>query len=136
MNYYQAQELIQNARKLLKPSEVRHDHVPNWFRLALVQMLKNKGVSLRHEPLSGWNVVGLALRGATWLDHWGSTKLTDGRIAFVSEPYGVSLKELNHISDVARAIGCECWVSANSWWYPGHTMRVVFAEEVDRPSEN
>jgi hypothetical protein len=69
-------------------STVRAKHLPNWLRLGLLKAFgcqdgDTSGASVLYHALGciGWD------GWSTWLDHWGSTKLSDGRVAFVSEPY-------------------------------------------------
>ena len=115
---------IQARRRVMKPSEVDLHHVPNWFRRRL---LKAYGCSDR--DTAGWAVLCHA-RDAndwTWLDHHGSTKW-DGQPAFVSEPYGVTAKELQQVADMCERCGLFYRVSANSYWYPGSTIRILIFE--------
>ena len=118
------EQQIQAARELLKPSEVRTSHVPDWFRKALI-----KAYGTRHHGTSGHEVISHAFKGADWLDHWGSTEL-DGQTVFVSEPYHLTRDEHVEVANVAEKIGCDCWISTNSWHYPGYTIRIAFAERV------
>jgi hypothetical protein len=101
---------IEQARALLGPSKVRLHHVPRWF--AKSRIISESGI---------WQ--------GSWLDHFGSTTLADGRAAFVSEPYHVTAAELAECQEIAARVGCDFWVSANSWWYPGVTIRLVFAKK-------
>ena len=94
---------IEAARELLKPTPVRLHHTPRWAR--------------REFKLYGTK--------PSWCDHWGSTKLPDGRVAFVSEPYDISPGTLCEIDAIAKRHGWTWWLEALSWWYPGHTFRIV-----------
>ncbi len=118
----QTQKQIDDARLLLKPSPVELHHVPDWFRRALL-----KAIGCCHGDTSGWGVLNYARQkfSWTWLDHFGSTTLGD-RICFVSEPYNVNPAELQQVKDLAEKIGCQWYLCANSWWYPGSTLRIVF----------
>lgn len=109
-------EEIEAARALLKPTKVRLHHVPRFF--------------LKVKIVSNWGHGYHGFPGATWLDHYGSTKLADGRTAFVSEPYHVTAGDLAECTAIADHIGCTFWVSANSWWCPGSTIRLCFAPVV------
>lgn len=100
---------IDQARVLLKPLPVRLHHCPRWFRRA--------GVLGPRRSYS-----------AQWLDHWGSVKLADGRVAFVSEPYNVSAEDLAECEAIAAKIGALFTVDPNSWWFPGQTIRLVFVQ--------
>ena len=122
------QERFRQLRKLLKPTEVRLHHVPNWFRRRLLKVF---GCS--HGYTGGWFVLDHARKqhfgdNARWLDHWGSTKYRSGT-AFVSEPYQVSPETVALLDSFAKRIGVDWHLSANSWWYPGWTIRILFCEQ-------
>ena len=116
------------VRELLKPTAVRSSHVPDWLRR---ELLKVYGCPNR--DTAGFAVLQHATGDAlwSWLDHWGSTKIGD-KLCFVSEPYDVSIEELSQIDSLARRIGCPWYLSPNSWWYPGRTIRIVI--EPPRPT--
>lgn len=119
------QEFIEEARELLRPSPVCQGHVPNWFRVALMKAFPGK---MRWQSTVGENVLwAVAGNGAEWLDHWGSTKFAD-KVMFVSEPYHFTEVDANHVAAIAKAIGCDWYVDSNSWWYPGHTIRIAFCQ--------
>jgi len=67
-----------------------------------------------------------------WFDHAGSTTWGKGR-AWVSEPYphAVTAENLRQIEIIADLAKLHCGVVANSWHYPGHTVRIVFWEKDD-----
>lgn len=120
---------IEAARELLAPSEVRHHHVPNWFRLALLKAYGTgdgwtNGPHVLQHAVSESSPDGE--RYPSWLDHWGSTKIGEA-LCFVAEPYNVNERTLRHVASIAARIGCRWWLSPNSWWYPGSTIRIVFA---------
>jgi len=118
-------EHISAARELFKPSPVRLHHVPDWLRR---RMLKAFGSA--HRDTSGWGVLNHALRGGQdfWLDHWGTTTLPNGHRAFVSEPYGFTPEMARGLQEFCKPMGVSYYVSANSWWYPGWTVRIVIEE--------
>lgn len=116
-------ELIQQRRDLMQPTPVRGAHVPKWLRLALIREFKPE-----RWQMDGESVLHHACPESRWLDHWGSTTLHDGRLAFVSEPYHLTPFDIQQIDYVATAIKAQWWIDANSWWYPGRTIRVVIAE--------
>ena len=112
------------VRELLRPSEVKSG-VPNWFRLGFLRTFP--GVS---RGTSWWEVAD-ALRNrfkVTWLDHWGQCSWGNG-MAFCSEPYSIGVEGLQSVQDLATAIGCEWSLSANSFHYPGWTIRIVFFQK-------
>ena len=128
-NAARTREFIHRARELLKPSEVRLHHVPNWFRL---RMLKAFGCS--DGDTTGWDVLHRAVRihfgdNAHWLDHFGSTKYA-GSVAFASEPYemAVTPDAVARLDAFTEKLGIKWHLSANSFWYPGWTIRILLYE--------
>ncbi len=118
------EEHIRRSRKALKPSPVRLHHVPSWLRRRLLE-----AYGARDRMTDGHSVlhhVAGSTGGSEWLDHWGST-LVDGQRVFVSEPYNLPPEAIEQIATIAKAIDCTWWISANSWWCPGYTIRVVIA---------
>jgi len=120
------EELIHQARTLLKPSPVRPCHLPGWFRRALLREFGSDGSS------GGNSIIYHAIdrvRDATrwrmnWLDHWGST-LYRGQRVFVSEPYGVCPEGIREIAALAARCGCNWHLDPNSWWFPSKTIRIL-----------
>ena len=115
---------IEALRRQLKPSAVRLHHVPDFFRRRL---LKAYGCS--YGDNSGYGALGHAERkhGWHWVDHPGSTTYR-GRPAFVSEPYQLSFEDHAAIDALCRECNLAYFVSANSWWNPGSTLRVLIYE--------
>ena len=111
------------VRKLLKPSPVRLNHIPNWLRL---RMLRAFGCPNR--DTSAWAVLYHATGDRRrWLDHFGSTMLR-GRRVFVSEPYGFSAESAADLEAFCRPMGVKWSVDSNSEWNPGSTVRVSIEE--------
>lgn len=114
----------QAARDILQPSPVRLNHVPAWFRRALLKAFPSaKGYG---GGTSGSIVVDAVERNLklSWLDHWGSTEWR-GRTAFVSEPQDLTLEDMQSVAELAKAIGCTYRMDANSFHYPGRTFRIL-----------
>ena len=112
------------ARKLLGPSEVRLHHIPGWLRL---RMLRAFGCG-KYDS-NGWSVLHHAVGDRRrWLDHIGSTTLSNGRRAFVSEPYGFSSGMAKELEAFCVPMGLDWRVSGNAEWYPGSTVRIVIEE--------
>jgi len=128
----QQQRLIHAARKLLWPSPVRLHHVPQWLvrrireRVGKPQRLHPGGPDYLHYAVSATG----GRDGAYWLDHWGSTTTPAGRPAFVSEPY-LRPAMVQRAEAFAKMLGLEFVMSANSEWYPGNTIRLMFWEPDD-----
>jgi hypothetical protein len=113
-------EQIETARELLRPSEVRLHHVPNWLRRRLLEKI---GTEFR--LTDGGSVIRYAMdRLKIRFDHWGSTKFC-GTTAFVSEPYA-SADDITDAVRFAEAVDLELRILPNSWWYPGQTLRLLF----------
>lgn len=118
------QEFFRRARELLKPSEVRLNHVPNWFRLRLLKAFKHPWGNTGGDAILS-HAVDVHFRDPYWLDHWGST---DNGKVFVSEPYNLSPENVAELDSFAKKLGVQWYISACSWWFPGQTIRVAFFE--------
>lgn len=123
-------EMIEAARALLRPTPVKLHHVPNWFRMALL-----RGFGCADCRTSGEDVLHYAIDCvrrrnyfSSWLDHWGSTAY-QSRPNFVSEPYNITEDNVKEIAEIARKSGCKWFLTANSWWFPGATIRIAFYQE-------
>jgi hypothetical protein len=115
-------KMIQQARDLLKPTPVKQGHVPNWFRILLMREFgcddgQTYGSSVLYHAAN-------SLTHTSWLDHWGSTRYRRLQ-AFTSEPYNLDENDIKAIAEIARRCDCHWFLDANSWWYPGSTIRVV-----------
>jgi hypothetical protein len=107
----QQKKLIDQARAVLTPTKVKLSHVPRWFKKS---GLFGPGRSTNKR----------------WLDHWGSTKV-NGEEAFVSEPYDIGSEALLECEEIAKRLGLVFYIDANSWHYPGRTLRLVFRRPVE-----
>lgn len=117
---------IAAARDLLGPTPVRLDHVPRWFKKALHPY--HRKLEMTYQRVQhAFATIG---HGHA-LDHWGSTTLGDGRVAFVSEPYDVDAAVLAGCERLADEVGCVFYLDPNSWWFPGRTIRLVFVQRKD-----
>lgn len=123
---------IEAARELLKPSPVRHHHVPDWLRRRCLKRFGTGG----NGDTSGWHVIHHAVeqvvdgRSRHWLDHFGSTTIGDRR-AFAIEPYNLTRPCLADVFRLGDELGLDVEIDANSWWYPGRTIRVLFFEPTE-----
>lgn len=110
---------IAEARRILRPSPVQLRKIPAWFKRAIRPLF---GSAEERELLRIPR--GFPVR----LDHWGATTW-NGRPAFVTEVYDLNAEDLLNAQTFAERIGC-CWrVSANSWHYPGQTIRLLFFQQ-------
>lgn len=113
--------LIEDARKLLRPSEVRLHRVPGWLRSQLAKTIGCGGYN-GEEALRR----AMAATNSTRVfDHWGSTVINGGK-AFVSEPYPAGPEQMTAAIRFAEAADLDLFVSANSWWFPSQTIRFIF----------
>lgn len=118
-----ANQVKASARRLLKTTRVKLHFTPDWFRRKLLEL-----VGKDDQMYDDYTVVVYGMRKAgcsCWLDHFGSMKV-DGGTAFVSEPYTVDSEILQSAEEFAKLLGVRHYVSANSWWNPGETFRIVF----------
>lgn len=114
--------LIESARDLLKPTPVRIG-LPNWFRRRLLA-----AYGCNHGLTSQWAVLDHlreTAKPSTWLDHVGTTTWHK-QPCFVAEPYHLALAEVQSLARVAEDCGCQYKILANSWHFPGQTLRVLF----------
>ena len=115
---------IHRAREVLKPEPVRLHHVPNWLRLRMketfgapYQVTSGDGVLFHASSKTG---------KGRWLDHWGSSHDRGGeRRTFVSEPYDITPETVRDIISFTEPMGLDFYISSNSYWFPGRTVRVV-----------
>lgn len=124
------EEHIKALRTLLKPEPVRQGRIPQWLqrRVRNVQQRSHRYIG---EHLVDWLQKEFP-RCGHWIDHWGTITRDYGehggkRQLFVSEPYDFCHEDFDAALNFARACDLRVWVEANSWWYPGWTVRIVFA---------
>jgi hypothetical protein len=136
-------ELITKARELLKPSPVRIHHVPKWLWRRLNRQFADS-YRVAYGPTSGQiDGMSILLYAASmvskpnlpiWLDHWGSTVpqgeygSTINKLCFVSEPYDFSSSCATEVDQFCQRLGIEWYLFANSWHYPGRTLRITMYE--------
>ena len=121
--------LIDQARELLRPSPVELHVLPSW-------LAKRIRARFGHTPgccnslCRLQRVALIAGRGNdAWFDHWG-VAVVDGRPGFISEPYA-NCADVKAALRFAELLDLEVDFQANSWWYPGQTLRIVFFRPVD-----
>jgi hypothetical protein len=116
---------IREARKRLKPTRVKSRHVPAWLRSRLLKLKREGKLPTARKWPNNYELLMAAEKAAGCVhlfDHWGSTQ-RNGKIVLVSEPYGPCVKSVVKLADF---LGVECSIEANSWHYPGCTVRVVY----------
>lgn len=121
----QTKQQIDAARLTLNPRPVKLHHIPQWF-VRRLRVYRGRHATTSSGLLRAMlQSVGDANH---WLDHWGSSTSRDGRPAFVAEPYGFGPEVAGALDKLAAETGLEWSVESNSWWYPGHTVRIEIYE--------
>ena len=74
--------------------------------------------------------------GESWDDHGVPLRMSDGRQAYLCEPYGVGLDELRSIVATADALNLEVIVDQLfGCWYPARTTAILFSEKKSQGTE-
>ena len=99
--------------------EVRHGHVPLWFKKKMVWWLRLHDLPV---PQSTYQVLRAFAHETGWhVDHEGSSRHGE---AFVNEPYGGE-KDIRKGEEIALMLNCEFWYFKESHWGHG-TIRMEF----------
>lgn len=130
----QLQKIVEDRRQH-GISEVRHGHVPNWLRRKALKLLRPpvyRWDTSQHEAYCRIDRFCEAniLQSFGFIDHWGSTKLPNGRIGFVTEPYATYEMAEHPAQKLSEQLGIDWFFSKYGWWYPGYTIRIVFHERL------
>lgn len=121
-------DMIEERRKLLGPSEVTRK-TPAWIAGRADRLIRNSGKGFVYGENGHGKMMAvfdLASAGRVYLDHPGTARFAGDPEAFVFEPYHISADHSQRSKWVAGALECHCTISANSWHYPGETVRVAF----------
>ena len=118
----QITDRIEAARKLLRPRPVKLNKYPRW----LLRRVRALGECHRPLPIE-FIARGQIQTMAVWLDHCGTSD-DDSRESFVSEPYRFASLDARELDSFCEALGLTWYLSSNSWWYPGRTVRIVIHE--------
>ncbi len=121
-------EVIAERRRILAPSEVTRK-TPAWIAERADRLIRKSDMGFiygnnGHGKLMA--VFDLCSAGRVYLDHPGAARFAGDDEAFVFEPYRINADHLERCEWVADALECHCSISANSWHYPGETLRVAF----------
>ena len=127
-------EFIAHAREVLRPSKVKINHMPGWLTKRMLVAKKAGKFSSLFLSRSGSNMMVEILaampRLSHWADHFGSTILARGgkgpREFFVAEPYGLTEQSALGAIQFAEMLDLGIEIDANSWHYPGSTVRIIF----------
>jgi hypothetical protein len=103
-------------------SPVIAKRIPDWMRQRLLKVFgpTNLGYTDGDYLFEYWS---RKYRELPWLDHWGSTVVGDQEIV-VSEPYLSMTCDFSEPRRFAELLGCDLTVDAQSYWYPGKTIRL------------
>lgn len=119
-------EEVKELRRLRRPTPVNSDDVPKWF---VKRWVKRFGRGEFSHILCDLHVfLGKIENGSNLLDHYGSTVLPNGCLAFVTEPYLPASYIAGPMAAVAKELKCDWYVGDDSWWLPGHTIRGAWFE--------
>ena len=66
--------------------------------------------------------------GADHTEFWKGVEDPDGPGIVVTHPYGMSMDTMGEIVKFCEANGLEVYISADSWYYPTNTIRVMFKQ--------
>lgn len=131
----QQQEEINELRTLLNPSPVKQQRIPKWLRTKLRAAKRAGKIELlEYESRNDYALVTAAAHAASgsgwgthgWLDHWGTTETCLHDELFVCEPYELGADALQSVAKFAELLGINYEVHANSWHFPGKTIRILF----------
>jgi hypothetical protein len=122
---------IEQARKLLQPSEVTLHKFPIWLKKRIAAYRKEHGIPAISKEMDFQNVI-CDIADCHWLDHWGTSQtghFVCCRDCFVSEPYDFTLKTAQALEAICQALGLVWHVTSDSWWNPGNTLRITIHEK-------
>jgi hypothetical protein len=118
---------IEAARAQYRPTPVKRGHFPRWFVRRWGRRF-GKGTDILNQLRTFLRDNGAAII----LDHYGSTTLPNGCLAFVTEPYIEHCDIEGALAIVAGELKCDYLVDDNSWHYPGETVRGAWFEGTDK----
>lgn len=121
---------IEFHREILGISPVMLHKMPGWWMRRACYADKGWGrIDAEQSMYVLEQRTGMAMR---IIDHWGQSKTRDGHCAFVTEPYLPywDSRVMSAVQQIAGWLGVhfniyDVW---ESWWYPGHTIRIEFFE--------
>jgi uncharacterized protein (TIGR02996 family) len=104
------------------PTPVRHDHLPNWLRLAWARN-RPGGARASYRTAAAWAVSieiedwlqGLRPGWEGCLDHWGSTRVA-GHLCLVNEPYSSEEAALAFLRPLADHLHCPLAFARRTAW--------------------
>ena len=111
-------------RHILRTEKV-DPRIPKWFLTAMNARFPR--LTFPQTPGDAFNYAMNHVSSDTLLEHSGHITV-DGTEVLVTEPYAekINAKTLNGLGEFAELVDADYWLSANSWHYPGRTVRIVF----------
>lgn len=65
--------------------------------------------------------------GSNALDH-GEVFISRGKAAFiVAHPYNIDAETMGRLATLVKRLGLDMWIDGESWYSPGHAVRLVIA---------
>jgi hypothetical protein len=122
---------IQQARELLRPTPVQVRSMPEWFAQRLRAAYGHSDPQKALDSLTD----RFAARREHLFDHAGTSIIPSRFVdpeCYVAEPYGIDSATCILISRLCGDLGCYYEIDANSWHYPGRSIRVVFHQGYPR----
>jgi len=103
-------------------TDFRLHHIPNWLRLRILRRIQGRAYC----STAAWAVYQSALHKfcGGWADHVGSAKY-DGKLIFVSQPYGLYDMSAQQLFSFCRGVGVNCRVDPRSQWAAGGTLSIL-----------
>lgn len=104
---------------------------PRWMRPRVTYAVKQGMLPKPFLPLcNGWHAMQHALNhlGGDWADHCGRIVQDDGTQLLISEPYQLLSDGHEQLEALCWTLGLTYRVDAQSWWFPGRTLRIVIQE--------
>lgn len=121
---------ISGVRRLWNLQQPKYHDIPKWMctlvRLAY-QPIGFSGRKLRAKAdIADWMLNrSLLASPSRVMDHWGTIQ-TNRSEAFICEPYGPTIEQIQAAKQFADDIGATLHHGPMSWHYPGRTYRFEF----------
>jgi hypothetical protein len=64
-------------------------------------------------------------------DDHSELRKKDGKKTYISQPYGLSLRDLEDLVAQCHRFGMDVQIDARSWYFPHWTLCVIFTNKVD-----
>jgi hypothetical protein len=138
---------IKAAREILQPRKVKLGQIPAWLNVRLRAYRRRRTwPDTRYSCDDSFSdTIRRIAEEATvkdmpwWLDHWGTCIenrydcCAKAGVCFVSEPYHFCGDTAKLLDALAKALDLTWHVLPNSYWYPGHTQRIVLHQREKCP---